>query len=59
MPAPTAAMDLPLVGGLLANTLVQSENDGTTNAVLLARYFCNEANFRNEVRKGVSGEGVY
>jgi len=48
VPAPTAAMDLPLAGGLLANTLVQSENDGVSNAVLLARYFCNEVNFRND-----------
>ena len=32
------ASELPRIGGLLANQLVQSENEGTGNAVLLARH---------------------
>eukprot|EP00617_Octactis_speculum_P007754 CAMPEP_0185796362 /NCGR_PEP_ID=MMETSP1174-20130828/161040_1 /TAXON_ID=35687 /ORGANISM="Dictyocha speculum, Strain CCMP1381" /LENGTH=266 /DNA_ID=CAMNT_0028491717 /DNA_START=538 /DNA_END=1335 /DNA_ORIENTATION=+ len=41
----SSASGLPLVLGLLANPLLQSENDGTQNATLLARYFANEARF--------------
>jgi len=34
--------DLPLVLGLMANTLVQSENEGTTNANYLCHSYANE-----------------
>ena len=41
----SSVADLPLVMGLSANALVQSENEGTTNANFLCRCYANEARY--------------
>lgn len=41
----SAASDLPLVLGLFANFLVQSENEGATNAGFLCHSYANELSF--------------
>ena len=43
--AGTPVSQLPYVIGLLSNQCLQSENEGTTNANLLARYMANEIAF--------------